>query len=53
MISRLLRRYRTWRNRREFERDRRGYLANLQASLDAKLIDSDTFDMKAEQWADR
>ncbi|KKL06631.1 hypothetical protein LCGC14_2594110 [marine sediment metagenome] len=53
MISKLLKRYQQYRKRREFERDRCGYIANLQAQLDAGLIDIQVFRTKEAQWADR
>ncbi len=50
MISKLWKLWKRYRERREFEIDRRSYLAYLQASLDAGLIDQQQFEMKAEQW---
>lgn len=50
MIRKLWKRYQERGKRREFERDRRGYIANLQAQLDAGLIDEETFHVKRKQW---
>lgn len=50
MIRKLWKRCQDRNKRREFEGDRRGYIANLQAQFDAGLIDEETFYVKRKQW---